>query len=93
MPEGLEITGPTGTVELLVSDRITRILGETTITGNTAGSLTDAGLLTGTPFWWCAKSDGAFFAKDPIISVAGNVISWTWPYSQGGSFELTYGVR
>ena len=92
MPEGLEITGPTGTVELLVTDRITRILGEVALTGNTAGSVTNAGLSTGTPFAWASKDDGAFFAKDPAWSVSGNVLSWTWPYSQGGAFTLVYGV-
>lgn len=92
MPQGLEVYNASGVLEMAVTDRLTRIIGETTATGGTAGSVTNAGLATGSPFWWVSRDSSSFYSIEPSITVSGDTLSWTWPISTTGSFTIIYGV-
>ena len=92
MPQGLEIRDSSGTVILTISDRITRLLGSSSMTGGTAGSVTNAGFTTGTPFWWASRDAGGSFFYDPVITVTSDTMSWTWPNGGSGNYTVVYGV-
>lgn len=106
MAAGLQIWDANG---VLVSDttmRWGRFLGVVNIpkpTGNASGSVVDAGLSTGEPFWFCFGATGDWVIQ-PAISVSGNTLSWSFGFDQVGGISvapvgavsaitLIYGVR
>ena len=87
MPQGLQVWDASGNLILDLTDRLGRILGISTLTSPTDGSITDAGFASGTPWFICLPiSSGA--ASTPQCSVAGNVISWD--FITGGNYATTY---
>ncbi len=93
MGQGLQVWDAAGNQIVDVSDRLGRVLGVTTLTGGTDGSVSNAGLATGTPFWACIPvATGA--APTPGISVSGTTLSWDFEAGIGyaPSYRLIYGV-
>ena len=93
MPQGLEVYNASGVLELSITDRITRILNSAVLTGASTGTIVDAGLLTGDPFWWVSADSSTFYATEPTINVSGDTISWDiTPYGGTESYTIVYGV-
>lgn len=96
MPQGLQCFNASGSLVLDVTDRLTRILGEFTA-GGSDGSLSDANLSTGSP-WYVLKNDNAnqfnLITDSPIaITLSSSGISWTYgAYGLRKSFTYIYGV-
>jgi len=67
-----------------------RVLGTATVAASTAGSVSNAGLATGTPFWIYQANTTAYFAQAPTISVAGTTLSWAADSQRAGT--IVYGV-
>lgn len=93
---GLQIKNLAGQVILRITDRVTRLLGSLE-TGTNSGSfavpLPDGGsvfIIVDTTNG-SAYSDGAVF---PVITISGNVITWTFDNRTTGrvSLRLTYGI-
>jgi hypothetical protein len=91
MPQGLQTWNSAGDLTLDTNYDVGRVLGITSITSS-AGSVTDAGLTTGRPFWWYMKDDGGSFSTQPDISVSGSTLSWSWPSGGGSNGRILYGV-
>lgn len=96
MPQGLQIWDANGNFVLDTNNRIGLIISNIQ-TGTVDGSVTDARLGVGTPFWFCVLN--SFTVGDvpiiPIISVSGNTLSWQFPgYTNGvrRACTISYGV-
>lgn len=75
-----------------ITDSTPRELGIATTTSS-SGSVTDDGLLTSSR--WYAEflmDGGVVWGGEPLISVSGNVLSWSWPIGGGGAGRILYGV-
>lgn len=97
MSVGLRVRDPsTGEVLVTIDTRMTKILGSFN-TGTTSGSITDGNLtaLAGAqPFFTTLPPQGSGGQDTPSISVSGNVISWSWKYSNAGghaAVDVIYG--
>lgn len=83
-----EVYNPDGSLQFNLAGRVPRILGTVTITA--AGSLVDAGLLTGTLFYTLNPAVGNYRVDGyPAVSLSGSTLTWAAPT---GSLILTYGV-
>lgn len=99
MAVGLRVWDSSGYLKVDISDRLLRFLGDPIIAGEgTSGSVTNDGLLTGTPFWLAApfNSGGTgYWPGDrlipPTVSVSGNVLSYTINVGLGTQI-IQYGV-
>lgn len=91
MAQGLQIFDSAGALVLDITDRLTRILGEfTTTTAN--GSITDANLTSGTPWFYKISDDNPFNAIC-TITISGTTISWTFSsYGVITAQSFRYGV-
>lgn len=91
--QGLEIYNASGQLRLSITDRISRILGITTLTSPTDGNITNADFATGMPFWICIPISGGR-VPIPDISVSGTTIYWDFTPGLGYStnYRLIYGV-
>lgn len=91
MPQGLQIFNAAGALQLEITDRITRILGNTgPVTGS--GSVTDSGFSTGTAWWTVVPVASIDPLQDSFnVSVAGNVLSWSGGVP-GREYIILYGV-
>lgn len=87
MPQGLEIWNANGDLVLDINSRIGLIISHIQ-TGTVDGSVTDARLGVGTPFWFCVLNSFTvgYVPVTPTISLSGNTLSWQFP-------GYTYGVR
>jgi hypothetical protein len=86
---GLEVYDTTGALILTLSHRLARVLGSFNTGVQTAGSVTDAGLSTGTPFTIVLGYSAMSGSTPPIVlTVAGNTISWP----AGPNSLVIYGV-
>lgn len=88
MPQGFQAWDAAGNLIFDTADRLTRILGQTTVNG-TAGNVVDARFATGTP-WSVLVSDDVDYERQGItVTFAGTTMSWTT-----GNFSgvLLYGV-
>lgn len=74
MAQGLQVFDENGQIMVDLSDRLTRILGVTSATGN--GSLTHSGFTTGTPFAYAIERSG-FWTTSLNFSWVGNTMTWT----------------
>jgi hypothetical protein len=93
MPQGLQVWDASGNLILDLTDRLGRILGISTLTPPTDGSVINADFATGTPFWACVPvSSGR--APVPNVSFSGTTLSWDFVagISYGPSYRLIYGV-
>lgn len=92
MPQGLQVFDASGNEILSVTDRISRVLGVTTITGGSAGSVTNAGFAGLTPFWMCTPLVSfPTYAPQFSFNAGTNTLSWTWPRT-GADHQLVYGA-
>lgn len=72
-----------GTVEQDITTAMGRILGRVSISAN--GSLTDDGLLTGTPGYQVVMiSAVGANTMPPTVTFSGNQMTWTFPATSGG---------
>ncbi|CQR73295.1 hypothetical protein SOV_50780 [Sporomusa ovata DSM 2662] len=91
MAQGLQCFDSAGALVLDVTDRLTRILGEfTTTTAN--GSITDANLTSGTPWFFQVTEENPFNAIC-TITISGQTITWTFSsYGVKTAQTFRYGV-
>lgn len=85
MPQGLQVFDQYGNLKVDLSDRLLRFLGTPIIAAEgTSGSITNDGLLTGTPFYVanCFDNGGSSYwpgekLYPPIVNISGNTLSYT----------------
>lgn len=102
MGMGLEIYNASGQKTFASSDYLPRYLGSV-FTGQSNGSVTNAGLTdgTGTPFYlYFPLSTNGSNVYPPQITISGNVVSWSFDYWTGfpdnsyfANGILIYGLR
>jgi hypothetical protein len=83
----------TGVVQLDISTRLPRILGQVQVTGD--GSLDHDGFATGTPFarvMYAGADPDAISAYLPFASFDGDTMTWTFPGASAGPSMIIYGV-
>ena len=90
MPQGLQIMNAAGDVIFDTNVRAGRALGVASITAATSGSVSNAGLSTGTPFWFFQVNTTSYFTIAPTVSVSGTTLSWGAEAESNGF--LVYGV-
>ena len=95
MPQGLQAWNVSGQMIVDLTDRITRVLGETTIAPGTTGYITDWRFAWGT-IWWQVIRDGSTFAGyTPTMTAdpANNRIAYS-PHAaaKNGNVKVIYGV-
>ncbi|MDE1917675.1 MAG: hypothetical protein KGJ57_18150 [Sphingomonadales bacterium] len=98
---GLQVFGADGVLRLDTEDATALILGQfTTGSGHgDSGSINDANLSLGTPFWYVISlawpSGGfAYVGYGPAVSISGNTVSWSWPHGDNGAVAtIVYGVH
>jgi hypothetical protein len=79
MPQGLQVWAEDGSLKLDVTERLSRLIDQRTISGQ--GSVQIPALTGGTPFAF-AVLDGSSAAPQGgfiIVTVTGNVLSWNVP--------------
>lgn len=96
MATALKVWDASGNLILDVTDRITRILGYTTLPASSSNALTDAGFSTGTPFFIAIRSNGTGTAFNGAavavdISFSGNTMYYSTSQSVA-DFIIVYGV-
>jgi len=94
VPQGLQVFDASGNIVLDITDRLTRVLGEVN-TGAAAGSVTDAGLSSGDPWYIAFRVDGAMWSSadaDLAISISGTTLSWSYGSGTAQNMTITYGV-
>lgn len=96
MPQGLQIWDANGDFVLDTNSRIGLIISNIQ-TGTVGGSVTDARLGVGTPFWFCVLNSFTVGNAPiiPMISLSGNTLSWqfpAWTYGVPGACTISYGV-
>lgn len=93
VPQGLQVFDSGGNLAVDVTDRLARIVGSVS-TGVVNGSIVDAGLLTGTPWYTIHALSFSGYFDICSVAVSGNTLSWT--FGTGGServaYTITYGV-
>lgn len=90
MPQGLQIWDASGNLIFDTNTAAGRVLGIVNVTAAAAGSTTNAGLTTGTPFWYFQTTTTQYFSKVPTITVSGTTLSWD-DVSETNGF-IVYGV-
>lgn len=96
MANGLKVWDAAGNLIVDVTDRLTRILGYTTLYADSSGSLSDNGFLTGTPFFIAIRTNGAggSFNGTTVavdISFSGNTMYYSTTQTIA-DFIIVYGV-
>lgn len=76
MPQGLEVYGPNGELEVHVGSRMTRMLGR--VIDANAGSLNDPQLTQGSPFVApILNLNGLMYPRTvPAATISGQTVSW-----------------
>lgn len=74
---------------LRITDRLTRLLGSTVLPANTSGSLTDARLADGAPFFYFFNTTIQLAGGYPTANISGTTITYN-TYAQ--PIRLIYGV-
>jgi hypothetical protein len=90
MPQGLRIMDVDGNVIFDTNVRAGRVLGSATVAAGAAGSVSNAGLATGSPFWIFQTTETGYFAQSPTITAAGTTLSWAADSDRAGF--IIYGV-
>lgn len=92
MPQGLQVFNSGGAVICDITDRLTRMLGSQTISGN--GSIVVSQFSQGAGFYFTiplAEFEGAL-TQYPIVEISGTTLSWSTPDTPHISVVLYYGV-
>ncbi len=93
MPQGLQVWDDQGRLLVDLGDWLGRLAGSAAVTINTAGSITNVLLQSGTPFFvWIPATEEAVTGatKMPSVTFSGSTMSWS---SVPVSGTLIYGVR
>jgi hypothetical protein len=93
MPQGLQVWDDQGRLLVDLGDWLGRLAGSAAVTANTAGSITNALLQSGTPFFvWIPATEEAVTGATtmPSVTFSGSTMSWS---SVPVSGTLIYGVR
>jgi hypothetical protein len=93
MPQGLQVWDDQGRLLVDLGDWLGRLAGSTPVTLNTAGSITNVLLQSGTPFFvWVPSTEEAVTGATtmPSVTFSGSTMSWS---SVPVSGTLIYGVR
>lgn len=93
MPQGLQIWNSSGNAILDVTDSLTRVLGMVQTSGgvNASGSLSDARLLTGRPWFTIVLQLIENYV--PTVTIDGATISWSAEqYFPASPCLLIYGI-
>jgi len=94
MAYGVKVFGPDGTTVWLDTTTYTgKLLGVTTITANTDGSVTDSDFAIGTPYYLAIPTTTTS-GYSPVLSFnsSTNTLSWAWGTRTGQNHQLIYGV-
>jgi len=95
MAVGLKTWDAAGNLIIDTTTRMSRVIGMTSISGGSSGSVTDAGFLTGAPYCIAVRSglssgfDNSMLS--PVISFAGSTMTYS-AASPTGDHLLIYGV-
>lgn len=105
MPQGLQCWDANGNLILDARERLTRVLGEVTVTNKSTGSLVNEELTNGQPWYFVIPlnnlSYSGYIEDDYIDKVlcafTSNTMSWTWraaasSYVGGYDVKIIYGV-
>ncbi|RFU48026.1 hypothetical protein D0B32_10935 [Paraburkholderia sp. DHOC27] len=92
MSGGLQIFDQNGNTILDATYRVLRIIGSAQVFGGSPGSVTDSRLSQGCFVCFQGdKSAGEGYLNhgviDPVFSVNGDVLSWTYPAQNGTTFN------
>jgi hypothetical protein len=93
MPQGLQVWDDQGRLLVDLGDWLGRLAGSAAVTINTAGSITNVLLQSGTPFFvWVPATEEAVTGATtmPSVTFSGSTMSWS---SVPVSGTLIYGVR
>ncbi len=93
MPQGLQVWDDQGRLLVDLGDWLGRLAGSAAVTINTAGSITNVLLQSGTPFFvWIPATEEAVTGATtmPSVTFSGSTMSWS---SVPVSGTLIYGVR
>ena len=92
MPAGFQAWDASGNLIIDLSTRTGFVLGNVAInSGNQTGSLTDAGLADGTPFYFNVADTGES-SRHPFVSFSGTTMSWTKSTATNFTGTIFYGV-
>lgn len=95
MSMGFRTFKPNGDLDVDTRFALVRFLGTAFVpkpTGNATGSITHAGLSTGTPYWRINGTTTNFIIT-PNIYVSGNTLTWEYNFDQiGGVAVATAGI-
>lgn len=95
MSYGVRTFDANGGVIIDTSSRLSRVLGETTVSASSiTGSVSVAGFDQGTPWWACVAggTTQGYFNITPSISRSGNTLSWDWGNLPRANCKLIFGV-
>lgn len=93
MPQGLQVWDDQGRLLVDLGDWLGRLAGSVSVGVSTAGSVTNALLTTGTPFFiWIPSSAEPPKGEQnvPIVTFSGATMSWSGIADSG---SIIYGVR
>lgn len=84
MPQGLQVFDQFGNLKVDISERLFRFLGQIIVSPGSSGSVTNDGLLTGTPFFVAnmySNNSASFWPGEallpPNVSFGGNQMFYT----------------
>lgn len=93
MAFGLRVKDASGNVHLDLSRRLGRILGFTDTGAANSGSVTDANLALGNPFFFSVPLSAAVTYFSPQISFSGTTLNWAWTNTiYQTSSRIFYGI-
>jgi len=90
MPQGLLIIDASGNTVFDTNTAAGRVLGIADVTASTSGSVTNAGLTTGTAFWFFQTKTTSYFSTVPSVTLSGTTLSWD--NGSATNAFLVYGV-
>jgi hypothetical protein len=93
MTTGVRIWDASGNLIFDTPTIVFRYLGTIKTTAGTGGSVTDAGLSTGTPWWVIQGAVGTLAATGVIVSVSGTTLTWAYTGTISRNATIIYGVR
>lgn len=97
MTAGCQIFDAAGVLTFTSTDVLPRVLGNQQ-TGTVPGSVTDAGLANGTPYFFYVSYHTGTWLSQPTVTRSGNTISWAWTNDGGVQANrsdgfIVYGIK